>query len=443
MMATTELDKIPDDDPVALAGLRAPDDRRRSRSPISCARIADAEEIAVDDAALMLIARAGDGSMRDAQSALDQVIAFAGADDRGRGCRDGARPRAAATCCSTSPRRWRDEDAPARVRAGRPRGRVRLRPAARLPRAVARSTRDLLVVSIDPSRVDRSGDRRRGRARAAAGAGDAVLARGPAARVRPADEGGSRHPRRRAAALSPRDGAAALDSPAQAGAADGPDSRGSRRRRRRRPRRAAGREPAAAEPRLAGTDRPRRSAGRAANAATVRSRRGTPRAGAGRAGVTAAPSTSRRRPRAPSEPAGTPARRATGRSQGRASSRRSGRRRSSSTARSSRRRSGSTSRPIASSFAFAPQHSALRVQLEQSRPWLEDDRRAARRPQDRRRRGRGRASAATAGASGQPAPKPAGPDRQIAAARSRRSPTPACRRCSTCSRRRSRTSKKM
>ena len=29
----------------------------------------------------MLVARAGDGSMRDAQSALDQVIAFAGDDD--------------------------------------------------------------------------------------------------------------------------------------------------------------------------------------------------------------------------------------------------------------------------------------------------------------------------------------------------------------------------
>jgi DNA polymerase-3 subunit gamma/tau len=40
--------------------------------------IADAEGITVDDAALMLVARAGDGSMRDAQSALDQVIAFAG-----------------------------------------------------------------------------------------------------------------------------------------------------------------------------------------------------------------------------------------------------------------------------------------------------------------------------------------------------------------------------
>ena len=41
-------------------------------------KIADAEKIDVDEAALMLVARAGDGSMRDAQSAFDQVIAFAG-----------------------------------------------------------------------------------------------------------------------------------------------------------------------------------------------------------------------------------------------------------------------------------------------------------------------------------------------------------------------------
>ena len=40
--------------------------------------IADAESIVVDEAALGLVARAADGSMRDAQSAFDQVIAFAG-----------------------------------------------------------------------------------------------------------------------------------------------------------------------------------------------------------------------------------------------------------------------------------------------------------------------------------------------------------------------------
>ncbi|MFY9223566.1 MAG: DNA polymerase III subunit gamma/tau [Blastocatellia bacterium] len=40
--------------------------------------IADAESIAINDDALMMIAFAGQGSMRDAQSAFDQVISFAG-----------------------------------------------------------------------------------------------------------------------------------------------------------------------------------------------------------------------------------------------------------------------------------------------------------------------------------------------------------------------------
>jgi DNA polymerase-3 subunit gamma/tau len=40
--------------------------------------IADAEKVSISDEALREIARAGDGSMRDAQSAFDQVISFAG-----------------------------------------------------------------------------------------------------------------------------------------------------------------------------------------------------------------------------------------------------------------------------------------------------------------------------------------------------------------------------
>lgn len=40
--------------------------------------IADAEKISISDEAVREIARAGDGSMRDAQSAFDQVISFAG-----------------------------------------------------------------------------------------------------------------------------------------------------------------------------------------------------------------------------------------------------------------------------------------------------------------------------------------------------------------------------
>ena len=40
--------------------------------------IADAEKVSISDEAIREIARAGDGSMRDAQSAFDQVISFAG-----------------------------------------------------------------------------------------------------------------------------------------------------------------------------------------------------------------------------------------------------------------------------------------------------------------------------------------------------------------------------
>ena len=77
MMATTEIEKVPPTIQsrsqvfeLKTIGIRQIADQLR--------RIADAEAIAIDDAALMLIARAGDGSMRDAQSAFDQVIAFAG-----------------------------------------------------------------------------------------------------------------------------------------------------------------------------------------------------------------------------------------------------------------------------------------------------------------------------------------------------------------------------
>jgi DNA polymerase-3 subunit gamma/tau len=77
MMATTELEKVPPTIQsrsqvfeLKTIGIKQIADQLR--------RIADAESIDVDDSALMLLARAGDGSMRDAQSAFDQVIAFAG-----------------------------------------------------------------------------------------------------------------------------------------------------------------------------------------------------------------------------------------------------------------------------------------------------------------------------------------------------------------------------
>jgi len=77
MMATTELHKIPD---TILSRSQVFEFKTIPTKAISeqLRRIAAAEKIDVPDAALSLIARAAEGSMRDAQSAFDQVIAFAG-----------------------------------------------------------------------------------------------------------------------------------------------------------------------------------------------------------------------------------------------------------------------------------------------------------------------------------------------------------------------------
>ncbi len=77
MMATTELHKIPD---TILSRSQVFEFRAISARAIAeqLRKIADAEHIDASEAALALIARAAEGSMRDAQSALDQVIAFAG-----------------------------------------------------------------------------------------------------------------------------------------------------------------------------------------------------------------------------------------------------------------------------------------------------------------------------------------------------------------------------
>jgi DNA polymerase III subunit gamma/tau len=77
MMATTELHKIPD---TILSRSQVFEFRTIPTKMIAqqLRRIADAEKVEVTDAALSLIARSAEGSMRDAQSALDQVIAFAG-----------------------------------------------------------------------------------------------------------------------------------------------------------------------------------------------------------------------------------------------------------------------------------------------------------------------------------------------------------------------------
>jgi DNA polymerase-3 subunit gamma/tau len=77
MMATTDLDRIPE---TVLSrsqvyefrtiGIKAIADQLR--------RIVDAEGITIGDESLQLIARDAEGSMRDAQTKLDQVIAFTG-----------------------------------------------------------------------------------------------------------------------------------------------------------------------------------------------------------------------------------------------------------------------------------------------------------------------------------------------------------------------------
>src|SRR5829696_650800 len=76
-MAPTELHKIPD---TILSRSQVFEFRTISARAIAAQlrKIADSEKVEVPDAALALIARAAEGSMRDAQSAFDQVIAFAG-----------------------------------------------------------------------------------------------------------------------------------------------------------------------------------------------------------------------------------------------------------------------------------------------------------------------------------------------------------------------------
>src|SRR5688572_26626012 len=77
MMATTALDKIPD---TILSRSQVFEFKTIPIKGIveQLRKIADAEQITVPDDALGLIARAAEGSMRDSQSALDQVLAFSG-----------------------------------------------------------------------------------------------------------------------------------------------------------------------------------------------------------------------------------------------------------------------------------------------------------------------------------------------------------------------------
>ncbi|SVB33070.1 uncharacterized protein METZ01_LOCUS185924, partial [marine metagenome] len=151
MMATTELEKIPE---TIRSRSQVYELRTISRQQIvtQLGVIADAESIAIDEAALNLITREADGSMRDAQSAFDQVRAFAGdsivAEDvstvLGLIGREPVLEVVAAVV---------EEDAPAAfdlvgrfIEAGYD---LKL-----VCRELSRVIRDLLVLAIDPSRAD-------------------------------------------------------------------------------------------------------------------------------------------------------------------------------------------------------------------------------------------------------------------------------------------------
>ena len=150
MMATTELHKIPD---TILSRAQVFEFRSISTKAIGeqLRRIADAEAIEVPDGALTLIARSAEGSMRDAQSALDQVLAFAGRtialDDvstvLGLVGRDLLLDLVDAVVEEDAPRAFTLADRA--VESGHD---LRL-----VLRELTRVVRDLMIVSVDPSRA--------------------------------------------------------------------------------------------------------------------------------------------------------------------------------------------------------------------------------------------------------------------------------------------------
>jgi len=150
MMATTELHKIPD---TILSRSQVFEFRTIPTALITAQlkKIASAEGLQPEDAALSLIARAAEGSMRDAQSALDQVIAFAGttitAEDvstvLGLVGRDLLFDLVDAVVAEDAPAAFALADRA--VASGHD---LRL-----VIRELTRAVRDLMIVSVDPSRV--------------------------------------------------------------------------------------------------------------------------------------------------------------------------------------------------------------------------------------------------------------------------------------------------
>src|SRR4029079_4981928 len=151
MMATTELDKIPE---TVLSRSQVYEFRTISTKSIAdkLRQIVDQEGIAVGDESLQLIARDAEGSMRDAESKLDQVIAFTGTTITGEDV---------ATVLGLV---GRDLllDAVEAVANDDPRAVFALAGRASemgydlraVCRELARVVRDLLVLSVDPSRIE-------------------------------------------------------------------------------------------------------------------------------------------------------------------------------------------------------------------------------------------------------------------------------------------------
>src|SRR6266850_8466939 len=169
MMATTQLDKIPE---TVLSRAQVYEFRTISSKTIAeqLRRIVDAEGVTVGDDSLVLIARDAEGSMRDAQSKLDQVLAFTGkaitAEDVATVLGLVGRDLLIDTVQAVA-----DEDAPAAFAL-----------AARavdmgydlraVCRELSRVVRDLLVLSVDPSRINDpeiAGESERDRLKALAG----------------------------------------------------------------------------------------------------------------------------------------------------------------------------------------------------------------------------------------------------------------------------------
>jgi DNA polymerase-3 subunit gamma/tau len=150
MMATTELHKIPD---TILSRSQVFEFRTIPAALITAQlrKIVDAEGITADDSSLSLIARSAEGSMRDAQSALDQVIAFAGetisVDDvstvLGLVGRDLLFDLIESVIAEDGPRAFALADRA--VESGHD---LRL-----VLRELSRAVRDMMIVSVDPARA--------------------------------------------------------------------------------------------------------------------------------------------------------------------------------------------------------------------------------------------------------------------------------------------------